>query len=45
VFNIVIKGGKTKGNVGRALDQPERIKLIFLKREVVKSKKLGIFRY
>jgi|LakMenEpi03Aug12_release.lakeMendotaPanAssembly.Ray.scaffolds.fasta_scaffold446471_2 hypothetical protein len=39
------KGGKTKGNIGKALNQPERTKLsYFLKSEVVKSKKLGIFR-
>ncbi len=39
------KGGKTKVNIGRALDQCERTKLsIFLKSEVVQSKKLGIFR-
>jgi hypothetical protein len=45
VFNIAIKGGKTKGNIGRALYQPERKKLIkFLKIGVVKSNKLGIFR-
>jgi hypothetical protein len=32
-------------NIGRALDQPERTKLaIFKKSDVVKSKKLGIFR-
>jgi hypothetical protein len=38
-------GEKIKGNIGRALDQPERTKLsIFLKSEVVTFKKLGIFR-
>jgi hypothetical protein len=38
--------GKIKGNIGRALDQPERTKLkFFSKSEKVKSKKLGIFRW
>jgi hypothetical protein len=37
--------GKTRGNIGRALDQPERTKLKKkILSEVVKPKKLGIFR-